>query len=172
MGTKAGLWNRILGWLCFPRQLGSRATAKGQALVEFTLVFILLLIIAWIPADFGLAFFTGQLASNAAREGARIGSADPNVTAQLGTCTTPACYTLTDGTILKETAKRISSALIRNITITASTSTPSTCNTMVRVNVTGNYNYTFFRLLRFFGANVPATVPISRTVDMRWEHQC
>ena len=48
---------------------------KGQATVEFTLVFMLLLIIAWIPAAFGLAFLSGQIASNAAREGARIGSA-------------------------------------------------------------------------------------------------
>jgi hypothetical protein len=35
---------------------------KGQSLVEFTLGFMLFLVIAWIPADFGLAFFSGQLA--------------------------------------------------------------------------------------------------------------
>ena len=46
---------------------------KGQAIVEFTLCFVLLLVVAWIPADFGLAFYTGQLMGNAAREGARIG---------------------------------------------------------------------------------------------------
>jgi len=48
---------------------------RGQAAVEFTLAFILLLIIAFIPADFGLAFYTGQLALNASREGARIAAA-------------------------------------------------------------------------------------------------
>ena len=55
----------------------SSASSKdnGQALVEFTFCFILLVVVAWIPADFGLAFYTGQLAWNAAREGARIGSA-------------------------------------------------------------------------------------------------
>lgn len=31
---------------------------KGQALVEFTLVFLLVLVVAWIPADFGLAFYS------------------------------------------------------------------------------------------------------------------
>ena len=46
-------------------------TSKGQAMVEFTIVFILLIIVAWIPADFGLAFYTSQIAQNAAREGAR-----------------------------------------------------------------------------------------------------
>src|SRR5512140_2538977 len=50
---------------------------KGQALVEFTLCFLMILVIAWIPADFGLAFYTSQLVGNAAREGARIGAATP-----------------------------------------------------------------------------------------------
>ena len=40
---------------------------RGQAVVEFTLCFILLLVIAWIPADFGLMFYTGHLAQNAAQ---------------------------------------------------------------------------------------------------------
>ena len=48
-------------------------------MVEFTLCFILLLVIAWIPADFGLMFYTGHLGQNAAREGARIASADPTM---------------------------------------------------------------------------------------------
>jgi TadE-like protein len=47
---------------------------------EFTLFFLLFLVIAWLPADFGLAFFTGQLAQNASREAA----ADPNLVD--GTC--------------------------------------------------------------------------------------
>lgn len=144
---------------------------KGQALVEFTLVFMLLLVVAWIPADFGLAFFTGQLASNAAREGARIGAADPNYTAQVGTCTLPACYSLGDGTVLRETAERLSSALMPGATITASL-TGTGCNQTVHVQVIGNYNFTFYRLLRFFGVNVPPTVAINRTGVMRWEHQC
>ena len=69
---------------------------RGQALVEFTLVFMLLLVVAWIPADFGLAFYTGQLALNASRDGARIGAADPNYSTQVGNCTLPACYSQTD----------------------------------------------------------------------------
>src|SRR5438128_5907192 len=60
---------------------------RGQAVVEFTLIFMLLLVVAWIPTDFGLAFYTGQLASNAAREGARIAAAD--LTRLTGTTTCP-----------------------------------------------------------------------------------
>jgi hypothetical protein len=146
-------------------------TCKGQALVEFTLVFLLVLVVAWIPADFGLAFYTGQLALNASREGARIAAADPNYPAQVGTCSLPACYSLTDGTVRKETAKRLSSALLPGATITVFALTGAACNQSVRVEVVGNYNYSFYRLLRFFGLNVPPAVQITRTTRMRWEHQ-
>ena len=171
MGTEAELWNRILDRLYLPQHLGSRSNAKGQALVEFTLCFILLLVVAWIPADFGLAFYTGQLALNASREGARIGAADLNYSAQVGNCTLPACYSLDDGTILKETAKRLSSALLPGATITVMALAGATCNQTVQVQVVGNYNFYFYHFLRFFGADVPQTVPITRTTLMRWEHQ-
>lgn len=144
---------------------------KGQALVEFTLIFLLVLVVAWIPTDFGLAFYTGQLALNASREGARIAAADPNYPAQVGNCSLPACYALTDGTVLKETAKRLSSALLPGATITVFALTGATCNQTVQVQVVGNYNYSFYRFLRFFGAEVPATVQITRSSQMRWEHQ-
>ena len=55
--------------LCSPRRsrnaLAILTRSSGQAVVEFTLVFLLFVIIAWIPADFGLAFYTGQQAQNA-----------------------------------------------------------------------------------------------------------
>ena len=145
---------------------------RGQALVEFTLVFILLVIIAWIPADFGLAFYTGHLALNASREGARIGSADPNYSAQVGNCNLATnCDSFTDGTILKETARRLSSALMPDATITVSPLAGLTCKKIVQVQVVGNYNYFFYRILRFFGASVPPSVLITRSTQMRWEHQ-
>jgi Flp pilus assembly protein TadG len=144
---------------------------KGQAVVEFTLVFILLLIVAWIPADFGLAFYTGQLALNASREGARIGAADRNYAAQVGNCTLPACYSLADGTILKETAKKLSSALLPGASVTVLALAGASCNQTVQVQVVGLYNFSFYRILRFFGADVPPTVQIDRATQMRWEHQ-
>jgi Flp pilus assembly protein TadG len=173
MVTKAVLWNRILDRLCFPRQQGSRSTAKGQALVEFTLIFILLLIIAWIPADFGLAFMTGQLASNAAREGARIGSA-----------TTP--FSASD--IRTETCRRLPSALLSAPSGGSGTSCSplsnakvdvqllpgiGSCNQMVQVTVSGNYNFFFYQLLHLMGGTGDLnSTPITRQTSMRWEHQC
>lgn len=153
---------------------------KGQALVEFTLIFMLLLVVAWIPADFGLAFYTSQLALNASREGARIGASDPNVAGQIGSCTLPTCSPYADGTALKETAKRVSSALMPGATIqlcwvdatgACAAAGASTCNQQLAVTVTGAYNYSFYRFLRFFGVNVPPTLQIVRSTQMRWEHQ-
>jgi Flp pilus assembly protein TadG len=191
MGTKVALWNRILDRLCFPRQLGSRSTAKGQAMVEFTLVFILLLVVAWIPADFGLAFYTGQLALNASREGTRIAAADPcllgtnatagcvigGIVAQTGTCTLGVDCGGTPGSIMAETAERLSSALLPGATVTVTYPVPggSTCNQQVRVQVSGNYNFFFYRILRLFAGNAATPtnnyINIVRSTDMRWEHQ-
>src|SRR5678815_5160922 len=90
--------------LCYARRsrtvLISLARSSGQAVVEFTLVFLLFVIIAWIPADFGLAFYTGQQAQNASREGARIAAADPT----LGSGTLPGVTWTTTCTCLLYTS--------------------------------------------------------------------
>ena len=140
-------------------------------MVEFTLVFLLLIIIAWIPADFGLAFYTGQLASNAAREGARLAAATTVLPAD-ETCTMP-CSSANE--LLQQTALRVSSALMPGATISFASTTPATCMRQVTMTVSGTYNYFFFRLLKLFGignALNTANVNITRATTMRWEHQC
>ena len=63
---------------------------RGQSIVEISLITPLLLIALYIPADFGVSFFMGNLVQTAAREGARIGSglqksgSVPNLIIQLG----------------------------------------------------------------------------------------
>ena len=144
--------------------------SSGQALVEFTLTFLLLLIVAWIPADFGLAFYTSQLAHNAAREGARIAATDRTLISGTTSCVMPACT----GNIFQETAERLSSALLpaATITLTLDPDTFGNCNRMVTVTVSGNYNFFFYKLLRLFGISaIPNTTPISRQTRMRWEAQ-
>lgn len=154
-----------------PGLLSGLDSCLGQAVVEFSLVFVLLVVIAWIPADFGLAFMTGQLASNAAREGARIGSASPTFNA---------------ATVATETCKRLPSALLSdpggaygtscfpysNARVSASLG-GSGCNQTVLVTVNGNYNYFFYQLLRLMGVSSAADSNlITRRTNMRWEHQC
>ena len=142
--------------------------SSGQALVEFTFTFLLLLVITWIPAEFGLAFFTGQLAQNAAREGARIAAADRNLAND--NCVMPACTS----NILKETAARISAALLpkASISVTLDPDTGGNCNRMVTVTISGTYNFFFYQLLHWFGVSKDLnTAPITRQTRMRWEHQ-
>jgi hypothetical protein len=135
-------------------------------MVEFTLIFILFLVVAWIPADFGLAFYTGQLAQNASRDGARIAAADRNPAT--GSCTMP-CSSATG--VLKATADRLSPALLPGATVSLSLQ-GAACNTQVVVSISGSYNFFFYRILRLMGFSVPDAVTINRSTSMRWEHQC
>jgi Flp pilus assembly protein TadG len=151
-------------WFCL--------TSEGHAIVEFTLAFILLIVVAWIPADFGLAFYTSQIAQNAAREGARIAAADPTLVAGSTTCNMPACYSF--GNIFNETAARLPAALLTGASITIqypATGSAGTCNRRVGVRVQGQYNFFFYRVLQLLGAPVPASVTVDRVTEMRWEHQ-
>ena len=144
--------------------------SSGQAIVEFTLVFLLFLVIAWIPADFGLAFFTAQLAQNASREAARIAAADPNVAS--GSCNMP-CSSAPGGTALKAAADRMSPTLLPGALISLTLEPPAgaNCNRLVEVSVSGEYNYFFYQLLRAMGNTTPDTLNIVRSTSMRWEHQ-
>ncbi len=143
--------------------------SKGQALVEFTFVFILMLAMSWIPAEFGLAFYTGQIAQNAVREGARIAAADLNPVA--GTCVIPACYS--GANVLKETSLRLPAALMSNINVTLAVDAAGggNCNRLVTVSVTGQFRFFFYQILRFFGVTASDTSQIGRSASMRWEHQ-
>jgi Flp pilus assembly protein TadG len=156
------------------RSLCSSLTSKGQALVEFTLVFLILVIVAWIPADFGLAFYTAQLASNAARDGARIAAADRTLTAGSSCVLGSTCDTATGA--LKKAADRLSPALLPGATVQLDfpfTGSAATCDQTVRLRIVGNYNYFFYQLLRLFGVSSAGNpTSIQRQNIMRWEHQC
>ena len=172
MNTLTVLRNRLFRLLIAPKSLSACLSNAGQAMVEFTLIFILLLVVAWIPADFGLAFYTGQIAQNAAREGARIAAADPNLPAAAATpsCNMPACYTA--GNIYNETAARLPGAMMTGAQIFLTLDPAGAgCNRMVTVRVTGNYNYFFDQILRLTGVNTPPSTPMTRSARMRWEHQ-
>ena len=131
--------------------------ASGQALVEFTLMFVLFLAIIWIPADFGLAFYSGQLAQNGSREGARLAAATNPFDA---------------ANIQSQVMKRMSSAVLKNVTADV---IPPTCDPglnmqVITVTVTGEYNFYFYQLLRLLGLSAPDNVVVTRTTTMRYEH--
>ena len=158
-------------WSAHLRLASTFVSSSGQALVEFTLVFLLLLIIAFIPADFGLGFYTGQIAQNASREAARIGAADPNLAD--ATCTMP-CSSAPAGTALRAAADRMSQALLPSATIsvTLEPAAGANCNRLVEVSISGNYNFFYYQLLQGLGVgSVNGSSNIQRSTKMRWEHQ-
>jgi Flp pilus assembly protein TadG len=156
----------------FTPSLCNCLTDRGQAMVEYIFGLILFIIVAWIPADFGLAFYTSQIAQNAAREGSRIAAADLTLVPMNTTCTMPACYSF--GNIFNETAARLPAALLTGASITVQYPSPAstgTCNQRVLVRVQGQYNFFFYRVLRLIGGPAPDSVTVDRTTEMRWEHQ-
>jgi len=145
---------------------------RGQALVEFTLCFILLLVIAWIPADFGLMFYTHQLAQNAAREGARVAAADPTLATATQTCTMP-CGSGSE--ILQQISKRVANGLMSNVNTSITLSTTgavTTCDLNINVTITETYYPFFYKILRLLLIDTPDTVTLNPVATMRYEHQC
>ena len=169
MNTHATVSSSLQHQLPLPNPPFILGKNSGQALVEFTLTFVLLLVVAWIPADFGLAFYTGQIAQNASREGARIAAAERSLSTGSTKCQMP-CTGETG--VLKATADRMSSALLPGAWLFLDLQGGTTCDRLVSVRIVGNYNFSFYQLLRLLGANVPNSVPIVRETKMRWEHQC
>jgi hypothetical protein len=169
MNTQASVGKSLFCTNLPPLSPSALKQNSGQALVEFTLIFILLLVVAWIPADFGLAFYTGQLAQNASREGARIAAAERTLTPGSTKCQMP-CASATG--LLKAVADRMSSALLPGAWVTLDLQGGTTCDRLVTVIISGPYNFSFYRILRFLGFDVPPSVQINRQTSMRWEHQC
>lgn len=60
------------------RNDGRRGTSRGQAMLEFALVLVVLLLLLLGVIDFARLFYTWSSIANAAREGARFGTVHPN----------------------------------------------------------------------------------------------
>ena len=149
--------------LKFSKQQVKRNNQRGQAIVEIAVVTPLLLIALYIPADFGIAFFIGNLTQTAAREGARIGS-----TLQKNSDLT---YDSTQvSTIRTEVFNRLPN-LLSNRAVTVKFYTGTSCMEFVEVTAEGRYHYFLYKLMRMFGATVPDFVTLSRTTQLRYVYQ-
>jgi hypothetical protein len=56
----------------------TRITEHGQGMVEFGMILLVLLLFLVAALDFGRVIYTSSVLHNAAREGARTGSIDPD----------------------------------------------------------------------------------------------
>jgi hypothetical protein len=137
-----------------------RRRSKGQSIVELTLLMPLVLATLYIPADFGVAFFTAHLVQNATREAARIGASMNPFVAE---------------SIENEAIKRLPTwkFVASSVSANLNGSSTSTCMRRVVVSVSGSYNIFWYRLLNLFmpGAVVDTSLPITRNTAMRYDSQ-
>src|SRR5262245_10838716 len=101
-------------------------SSKGQSIVEITLLTPLILAALYIPADFGIAFYTAHLVQNATREAARIGaSMNP----------------FNQTTVQNEATNRLPTGLfaVSSVSTNLDGSSTSTCMRRVLVTVSGTY---------------------------------
>ena len=130
---------------------------KGQSIVEIALITPLLLVALYVPADFGIAFFTAHLTQNAVREAARIGaSTDP----------------FNNTNIQNEALNRMPAYLtLPTATATLHDTGAADCAKFVEVVAQGNYTYGLYKVMRLFGGTAPDNVLIRRSAFMRYEFQ-
>jgi Flp pilus assembly protein TadG len=143
-----------------------RNNQKGQSIVEIALISPLLLIALYVPADFGIALFMGNLTQVAAREGARIGSG----LQKSGKVPDLVFSSAEANTVKTEVSSRLPSYLF-NKTVTVKFYTGTACMEFVEVTAQGQYNYALYRLMKLFGGTVPDSVTISRTTQMHYKYQ-
>jgi hypothetical protein len=136
---------------------------RGQSIVEISLITPLLLIALYIPADFGVAFFVGNLTQTAAREGARIGSGLQK--------TKDLNYDSTQGKIVKNEVLSRMPAFLSAQKVTVKFFTGTSCMEFLQVTAEGQYNFFLYQLMRLFGASAPDSMSISRTTQIRYNYQ-
>ena len=139
---------------------------SGQSIIEISLITPLLLIALYIPADFGVAFFVGNLTQTAVREGTRVGSG----LQKSGDFPDLVFGTKEAGTVKDEVFSRLPAALTgKSVTVTFYTGTA--CMEFLEVTAQGQYNFFFYQVMRLFGGSVPNFITISRTTQMHYKYQ-
>jgi len=143
-----------------------RNSQRGQSIVEISLITPLLLIALYIPIDFGVSFFMGNLIQTAAREGTRIGSG----LQKSGNVPDLIFSSAEASTVKTEVISRLP-AYLTNKTVTVTFYTGTACLEFVEVTARGQYKFFMYKLMRLFSGNAPDSLTISRTTQMHYKYQ-
>src|SRR6266404_4204936 len=137
---------------------------RGQSIIEISLITPLLLIALYIPADFGIAFYMGNLTQNAAREGARIGSGLQKSGSSL-------VFGSSQANTVKTAVFSRLPGFLTNKSVTVKFYDGTGCMEFIEVTAQGDYNFSLYQLMKLFGGTVPNSVTISRTTQIRYNYQ-
>jgi len=144
----------------------NRPRQKGQSIIEISLITPLLLIALYIPADFGVAFYLGNLTQNAAREGARIGSG----LSKSGSAPS-LIFSSTQANTVKTAVFSRLPGYLTNKNVTVKFYDGTACMEFIEVTAQGDYNFSLYQFVRLVGGTVPNSVTISRTTQIRYNYQ-
>jgi Flp pilus assembly protein TadG len=128
-----------------------RKAQRGTALIEFTLVLPLLLVMTVAAIDFGRAFFVKNVVSQAAREGVRL----------------RAVASSADSALVRDRVLQVANAA--NVTVTQLDIVGPDASKQVTVTVTAEFNWIFPGVFNLFGANFTNPMSLTGEAVMRNE---
>jgi Flp pilus assembly protein TadG len=124
---------------------------RGTALVEFTLILPLLLLLTAAAVDFGRAFFVRNVVEQAAREGVRM----------------RAVSTVADSALVR--ARVLDVANAANVTVSNLTVTGPDAERQVSVEVEAEFRWIVPGIFNLFGASFTNPMPLCGRAVMRSE---
>jgi Flp pilus assembly protein TadG len=129
---------------------------KGQSIVEISLITPLVLVALMIPIDFALMYMVAKHTQNSVREVARIAAAQS---------------TYNDSAMEAELTTRLAGSPVTSKSVALRKTGAAGCTQIVSATATVAYPFFFYRMMNWFGANIPSTQNITRTTQMRYEFQ-
>ena len=128
-----------------------RSSERGTALIEFTLILPLLLLLTVAAVDFGRAFFVKGVVEQAAREGVRM----------------RAVTSAADSALVRDRVLEVAQA--SGVTISALVIEGPTPSKQVHVVATADFNWIFPGMFNLFGANFTNPMALKGEAWMRNE---
>ena len=138
---------------------------RGNAIVEFTVLFPVMLLMLFGTMDFARVFFGGIAMENAARAGVQYGALSPGKAGDTSGIQAAALADAAGQGLTGVTATATSYCACTGSNSTVSCSTGTCAGQTPNGYVEATVQYTFNSILRYPG--LPATMTISRTAKMR-----
>jgi len=135
----------------FTSRIDGHRAERGTALIEFTLILPLLLVMTVAVVDFGRAFFVKNVVSQAAREGVRLRAVSSSA----------------DSALVRDRVLQVANA--SNVTVTSLSITGPDASRQVAVTVTAEFNWIFPGVFNLFGANFTNPMSLTGEAVMRNE---
>jgi Flp pilus assembly protein TadG len=129
----------------------SRSSERGTALIEFTLILPLLLLLTVAAVDFGRAFYVKNVVEQAAREGVRL----------------RAVTSAADSATVRARVQQVVGAA--NVTLAGLSITGPLADKSVKVAVTAEFNWIFPGVFNLLGAGFTNPMSLTGEAVMRNE---